>query len=426
MLVEFRVENHRSLRDEQVLSFEAASGMMFGGESIPRRIDGCASPLLPAAAIFGANASGKTNLLLALSFVAQTVVESASESGHCEGVSRDPFAWGDHRHAPSRYEVAVVLGGCRYRYGFVVDDHAVLEEWLHVGEVDREVTWFERQGQDLAFSEEFRDQAATIRQRTPPNALVLSAAHTIGHEPVRPLGQWFELLGWANWPSGLRSSLGRPLLPPRGAQRHLWTHEINEPLQPDSRTTFLDEVTRILQWADMGIHEVRLDRVHEPPVASPSNTSLEFRFLHEGHPEAWLQLDQESSGTRELFHLVVPLVQALRDGGLLLVDELESSLHPALARQIVELFHNSDTNPKNAQLLFTTHETRLMGRDPEGPVLRPDQVWLTEKSSDGATRLYSLAEYQLQADANPETGYLQGRFGAVPCLTDLDLPVDRE
>jgi hypothetical protein len=144
------------------------------------------------------------------------------------------------------------------------------------------------------------------------------------------------------------------------------------------------------------------------------------RHQHSGS-EAWLPLEQESQGTRTLFELAPPLIRALRRGSVLAIDELEASLHPLLAAHVVRQFHDPETNPRNAQIIFTTHDTNLLGTTLGDPLLRRDQIWLTEKDREGATSLYPLSDYKPRKAENIERGYLQGRYGAIPFLGDLGI-----
>jgi AAA15 family ATPase/GTPase len=135
--------------------------------------------------------------------------------------------------------------------------------------------------------------------------------------------------------------------------------------------------------------------------------------------KAWLPLEEESQGTQTLFQLAGPMVEALQQGGVLVVDELERSLHPNLALAVVRLFNDPTLNPRHAQLIFSTHDTALIGTTLGQPALRRDQVWLTEKGPEGSTQLIALTDYQPRKMENLERGYLQGRYGAVPVLGPL-------
>jgi AAA15 family ATPase/GTPase len=134
-----------------------------------------------------------------------------------------------------------------------------------------------------------------------------------------------------------------------------------------------------------------------------------------------LPLEDESRGTQTLFRLALPILQTIEEGGILLVDELEASLHPKLAQEIVRQFNDPAANPRNAQLIFTTHDTNLLGTTMGEPALRRDQVWLTEKNNEGATVLYPLTDYKPRKAENLERGYIQGRFGAIPFLGGFHL-----
>lgn len=132
-----------------------------------------------------------------------------------------------------------------------------------------------------------------------------------------------------------------------------------------------------------------------------------------------MPLEEESKGTLTLFNLAPAVLSVLWTGGILVVDELEASLHPLLGLHIVRQFNDPARNPRNAQLLFTTHDTNLLGTTLGEPALRRDQIWLTEKDKEGASRIYPLTDYKPRKEENLERGYLQGRYGAIPFLGEL-------
>ena len=190
MLIEFRVENHRSLRDEQALTFAAGR---IGDPSDPRlrTVGGCNDKLLPAAVIYGANASGKSNVLAALAFMREAVLASQRRWEPDGGIPRVPFAWGEKRLEPSVFEVFFSLGGSKYQYGFAIDDLSVREEWLYAWPKQRRQIWFEREDTRFKFGEHLRGQNESIGDMTRPNALFLSAAAQFGHPHLQPLYGWF-------------------------------------------------------------------------------------------------------------------------------------------------------------------------------------------------------------------------------------------
>ena len=173
----------------------------------------------------------------------------------------------------------------------------------------------------------------------------------------------------------------------------------------------------MLRDADIGIIDMKVEKIEPDASAKRLFRQTRFYLQHRGpYEEAWLPLDEESAGTKTLFRIAMPILQALDVGSVLIVDKLESSLHPCLAQQIVRLFNDPKSNPRNAQLIFTTHDTNLLGTTVGEAVLRRDQVWLTEKDAEGATVLYPLTDYKPRKSENLERGYLQGRYGAIPFL----------
>ena len=177
----------------------------------------------------------------------------------------------------------------------------------------------------------------------------------------------------------------------------------------------------LLQNADVGILDVKVE-YDERKTTNHTFKTPRFVFRHTTESaDAWLPLEAESRGTQTLFRMALPIIQAMRTGGTLVVDELEASLHPMLAAKIIQQFNDPKTNPKNAQLIFTTHDTNLLGRTFDEPLLRRDQVWFTEKDKNGATILYPLTNYKPRKAENLERGYLQGRYGAIPFLGEFRL-----
>jgi hypothetical protein len=426
MLLQFRVENHRSLRDEQVLSMVAASASDRGHERLIRP-PGFGEALLPVVGLYGANASGKSNVIGALSFMREAVLRSHRLWEPGAGIPREPFALSSKANEPSLYEVDILVGGVRYRYGFVLGSMKVEEEWLHAWPHGRKQSWFEREGDDFEFGKHLHGENEAIRGLTRPDSLFLSAAAQNNHAALWPIFGWFravrfELRRWrsAQMPSGQMGFLVG-----------LLSEQLSLFPEYDEVRPGRDDLVRLLRAADVGIVDMRV-ATREPADMERdyqggfARRRLDIRFRHKtDDPErAWLPLEAESSGTVTLLWVATELIRVLREGGLLCVDELEASLHPMLAVSLVRLFNAPEQNARGAQLIFTTHDTNLLGNILGEPPLRRDQIWFTEKDATGATHLYPLTDFKPRREENLERGYLQGRYGAIPFLGQPLQPSD--
>ena len=443
MLIEFRVENHRSIRDEQSLTLEAGR-MGAPDDPRPRRVPGSEAGVLPAAALFGANASGKSNMLSALGFLRDAVLDSHSAWPPQGGVPRDAFAWGAGPTAPSTFEVTLLLGGVRHQYGFVLDQARVLEEWLFVWPKGRRQRWLEREGDRFHFGDHLGGENRSIEQVTRPNALFLSTAAQHQHEQLLPLHGWFQALrtvrveGYREryadaMPAAVAASMFaalaaasaaaatgasgmvrlNDLMPRKGESGEL----LAQVGRMDARGT--ERLRQLLRAADVGIADFRVERPGNGAARGDPSRQILVRHDARSGEGGWLSLDRESMGTRALFQLGPAVFETLDRGGVLLVDELEASLHPLLAMDVLRLFNDPSTNPHAAQLLFTTHDASLLSNTVGEVPLRRDQIWLTEKDGDGATCVYPLTDFKPRKEENLERGYLQGRYGAVPLLSEL-------
>ena len=415
MLIEFRVENHRSLREEQALTMEAGRGGDVDDKR-PRSISGHADQILPVAAIYGANASGKSNVLSALVFMRAAVLYSHRSWEPDGGVPREAFAWGIKKGEPSLFEVTVLIDSVRYQYGFLADSQSIVEEWLYAWPHGKKQVWYERDNSDFKFGENLKGENKLIEEVTRPNALFLSAAVQHKHPQLPPIFNWFRYLRPVNLP------LPRyDLLLWRTASSVRITDLINGKREsmrfPDNAIENLSHRFRtMLRNADIGIIDMRVVKTESPDEPARVHP-LRIQLKHKSPlSEAWLPLEEESQGTQKLFQLALPVLQTLDEGSVLIIDELEGSLHPSLAQEIVNLFNDPNKNPQNAQLIFSTHDTNLLGTTLGEPSLRRDQVWLTEKDPEGGTVLYPLTNHQPRKSENLERGYLQGRYGAIPFL----------
>jgi hypothetical protein len=273
------------------------------------------------------------------------------------------------------------------------------------------------------FGDHLRGENKLIQDVTRSNALYLSAAAQHKHPQLSKIFRWFQNLRPINMSARRpRFHATDPVFEPPSLAAIIdaQARDSQPSLFPDEQLTadnlLLAHFKLLLKGADIGIVDVRLDKSDADGV---SRRPIQFRFelKHQSEvADAWLPLNEESKGTQTLFRIALIILRAIQTGGTLVVDELESSMHPTLAQQIVRQFNDPAINQRNSQLIFTTHDTNLLGTITGEPTLRRDQVWLTEKDSEGATVLYPLTDYKPRKEENLERGYLQGRFGAIPFL----------
>lgn len=425
MLVSFRAENVRSFRDPVELSMEAtAVAEPDVPRELPWRRDGRTTVrVLPVAALFGANASGKTNLLQVVDDMRRLVLTSFAgrrRSGK-QRVTRFPFKLDPEcKERPSRYEVEVIIDGIRHEYGFVVDDTRVLDEWAVHYPRGKAATILRRSGNDISFrSKSGRDALEGI---TRPDSLALSAASAIGLHELTPLNDWFD----------------RNLLLCSESSRHnRWNYTSGMFTDPEMR----QKVLEFMQIADLGITDIRtrkpdpemLERLqkllgnlaesedHAEPFVIDPESMVRFFMSHRGHGgDVELESFEESQGTLVWFGIAGPVLSVLADGAVMLADELESSLHPALVAEIVKMFQNKESNPNNAQLIFNSHEARLLGNSESDRVLGRDQAWFVEKSNAGDSRIYPLTDLNPRKSEAVARRYLEGRYGATPILSGAE------
>ncbi|WGD42828.1 AAA family ATPase [Streptomyces cathayae] len=396
MLLRFRVANVRSLRDEQELSFVEPQD---GDESVARPVElagGRSVGVLPLVGIFGANASGKSNVLAALVDMRNAVLNSYARWASYEGVPRTVFALDPKgKDEPSFFEVDLVLEGVRWRYGFELGESRVEAEWLHSYPRGHRQVWLDRDASRAEVYEwpgsRVKDRAQLAR-RTRPNALLLSTAGTDNHPQLSPLFHWFRRNLWLIDPETDR------------AQREEFTRQA---LSGD-RAHRIEELLRV---ADLGITGTE--------VVDEGKGRSKIKLVHRSATgEVAFDWQMESLGTQAWFALLGPLLLALDEGAVLLVDELDASLHPRFAAEVVRLFHDPHANPNGAQLIFTSHDPTVLTTPSGGRLLQPGQVWLTEKDKDGATELYPLTAASPGEDEDLMKSYLAGAFGAVPSLME--------
>lgn len=422
VLLAFRGQNVRSFRDEFELSLLASSLAEQGVvRAVPWRAGGQSLGVLPVAGVFGANASGKSNLLKAMGDMRRHVLQSFQTGNPMGGISRRPFLLDSKTQtAPSRFEVDLVLEGVRHEYGFVLDDDNVLEEWAYRYPRGKAALLFRRDNDRMEFGASERVKGRAVMELLRPNALFLSTAASANHQTLLPLYAWF----------------GRNLRLAGASSRKIRQVFTTNLLDRESRR---EQILALLRAADLGVTGVRkhdldpamkdqLQRVArilsgaegEPDGSEegPSFEGFDVRFVHRSADgEVEFDDDEESLGTLVWYGLLGPVVTALTDGVVFLADELDASLHPALVAELVRLFQDPETNPRQAQLVFNSHDPTLLGDSAPPRLLGRDQVWFTEKRADGSTRLYALADLDPRREEAVSRRYLAGRYGATPILS---------
>jgi AAA15 family ATPase/GTPase len=433
MLIEFTVGNFRSFKEPVTLSMVAAKLKARDpkvNENNTIKVDDGLT-LLTSAAVYGANACGKSNLITAVRFMRNFVLGSSRDTQAAEAIDVDNFKLStETEEKPSYFEVVFLAQGVQYRYGFEANRERILSEWLFYVPKNRESRLFMRHEKEIECARSFKEGKG-LEEKTRANALFLSVVAQFNGSTAMAVLLWFKELGII---SGLNDA----------GYRSYTVQQFENP-------EFREEILRIVKSMDLGILDVRVDKPKDvkTPNATMVTISVEApkeisesvqrrlekvfgpasiqpmaiqtvhtKYDQNGKPVSREFFDlgvNESEGTQKVFFLTGPLIDTLSNGRVLLIDEMEARMHPLITREIIGLFNSLETNPKRAQLIFTTHDTNLLSKD----TFRRDQIWFIEKDSLGASHLYSLAELKVRNDASFETDYVQGRYGAIPFLGDL-------
>jgi uncharacterized protein len=419
MLIEFQVTNFRSFRQTQVFSMVAStSGEHAETNTFHPGLPGFGR-FLRSAVVYGANAAGKTNLLKALQYMQSVVVGSALATP-AANYPFMPFKFArSARSAPSKFQITFAQNGTRYEYGFAIDAKRVVQEWLmeYAHARGREIfsRYFDKRTEkyDWKFGSFLKGQRSVWSESTRPNALFLSTATQLNSAQLLPVYEWFQkrlvvIVDQTTMNQGLTLQL------------------LDRPGGKEKLLPFLRE-------ADLGIADVKIKREVMPQGSGPmmlqgspfieqspggaNLVTVTFSHIGTDGKEIPLELADESAGTRVLFRSAGAWLNVFENGEVLLVDEIDTSLHPLLVRFLVRRFHSREGNPKNAQLVFSTHNTTLLGQD----LFRRDQIWFVEKDNGGESRLYPLSDFKPRLGERLDVNYLRGRYGALPILDETKI-----
>ncbi|MFE1321912.1 ATP/GTP-binding protein [Kitasatospora phosalacinea] len=431
MLLSFRIANHRSIKTEQEFDLRP----VYRKDETSIRV----------AAIYGPNASGKSNILNGLRFMHDAVTEQNPEWRGTEGVPQHPFMLdAESPDTPSSYAVDLVAEGIKHSYGFSIDRNRVAEEWLYSYPAGRKQMLFERTGEKFRFGRAFGSpRVRLLKELTPDNGLFLSYAARAKIEEPRAVFDWFHQFLWFASDdhtniSHMRRRTMEMLAAPetsgrirrliRAADFGILDVEREAPTFSIEKvdSSELNGATAQLFYETGGEIKVRHSGDELPPevllrIPSLQDPNKSVLFEHAGIRKAKFSLDQESRGTRAWFEAAGYLIGALENGWTLVIDELDTSLHPVLLAHMVKLFQDPDTNPRGAQLLFTTHDTSLLGRHGGDELLRRDEIWFMEKNGTGESALFPLTDFKPRDGLNWERRYLGGAVGAIPYVTSSDM-----
>ena len=422
MLIEFSVGNYLSFKTKSTLSLAATSITEHTDTNV---FFADRHNLLKGAVIYGANASGKSNFIRAMSTMRHLVLQSFDQSSTDE-LDVTPFLLSTStEEAPSFFEAIFIAEGVRYRYGFEVDSKKVHAEWLFEAPKNAEKPLFLRESDGIEVMKTF-PEGKDLEDRTRENALFLAVTDRFNGKIAKMIMRWFRNFITI---SGLS---------------HEGYKSVTFGLLADQKTDNRLKLINFYTSLEMGFEAISIDKKpfdpKELPKEMPESVAKQFlsdleggfkidiKTIHKkynnegkiiGHVEFDLR-NQESSGTNKLFNISGPVFNVLNDGGVLIIDELDASLHPLLTLAVSKLFNSKRFNPNNAQLIFATHDTNLLNYGN----YRRDQIYFVEKDQFGASDIYSLVEYKeegktVRKDRSFEKDYIEGRYGAIPYIGNL-------
>jgi hypothetical protein len=438
MLVEFSVENYRSIQEKQTLSMVAADNeTMLDSNTfpVPNNDD---LRLVTSAAIYGPNASGKSNLLKAIQVLKNLVITSASRMQIRDKLPVEPFKLNSETaKKPSSFEVIFIHEKIRYEYGVSLNRERVFEEWLIAYPNEVQENWFARkylpdnpkfepnEGYKWSFGKGLKGEKRRIQKFVRSNSLFISHAAQNNHPQLREIFKYFSerinilehrytdigfSLSILNNDISLRENFIKLML-----KADVGISDIKIDIDPRLTSEDLSEIDPFhLQFINEkgNLHymmDETLDTLEESDI-------ITIHKMNDSDQEVEFDIVDESTGTKRLFEIAGYWLYVLQNGEILIIDELETSLHSVLSKALIKMFNNPEINKNNAQLIFTTHDTTLL----DDETFRPDQIWFTEKDNS-MTKLYSLFDFRPRENESLQKGYLLGRYGAIPFINGLSI-----
>lgn len=415
MLIQFNFGNYRSFKEETCLDMTAAAVKEYPWQVISSG----GEKLLPVCGIWGANASGKSNILKALRFMALYVIQSFGFGGDLENhqvhMMTTPFLFDrDSSGAPGTFEAVFIPDsekGWSYQYGFTLGSKGIEEEWLNYRtKTSRKYKRiFTRHGMDVQVEKRTISQTDVKRMMPSlyPEVLLVSLGAKLKVNLLREVFDWFSHIWITNFGNPGEDEFLSHVAPDR-----FLTSEVQE------------RVTQFLSVFDQSIIGFKVQNL--PNDSNDGKLHFHIGAVHKMKDggEVEIPMREESDGTQKMFALYQHILNAISSGGLLVVDELDSKLHPLLQRVIVQEFTNQKLNPNHGQLIFTVHDPWILS----SKLLRRDEIWFTEKDDNGCSSLYSLADF-IHSDnetLNFELNYLRGKYGAIPGIRNFNLLKENE
>lgn len=419
MLVNFTFKNYRSFRDEKTLSMEASSINELKGSVIHKG----KYRLLPAAVMYGANSSGKSNVLMALMTMRKVLLSSVRLNPD-DSLDFDPFKLDrDSESVPTSFEIQILIDEVKYRYGFDYDKSCIRNEWLYEKlPKQREYYMFLRSDDEFEISKKRFPEGLGKEGAAPANRLFLSLVAQLNGLKAKKILNWFTN---CNYLSGIMSD-GYEGFTIRMFDKHLKGCEQAVDFFQRNQLGFNELLVEETDFSDQSLahlpEELRtelMEKFKDKKVMRPKTTHNIYD--KHGNVVGIRSFDKnvmESEGTKKIIEMSGPIFDTLQWGKVLIVDELDAKLHPFLTRNILELFMNPRINTNGAQLIFATHDTNLLNLN----YLRRDQIWFTEKDQTESTDLYSLVEFRSESggkvrnDSSIQKDYINGRYGAIPFI----------
>jgi len=421
MLLRFSAQNHRSIKDAQEISWIAATQLR---DELPHAVTDRlqrepSTGILPVLVLYGANAAGKSNMLDALVTFAMGVEEADGDWTGRKQIMYEPFELDEEsKQQPTTFETDVEIEGVRYTYGYSFNDAGVVREWLYSYPKKARNVLFQRdflsESQHAYFGPSLKDVDKTLKRMGEiSTSLLLTRARQLEHSQLTPIAKFFnELLGRVRMTEAAEESIAKRLYGFPGKDDLLrFLTNIDAGIIDYEIEQTDTSVSRLEMFAKMSTF-MRETFQMDLPAELRQEKEHRLYFTHRGADGKTYKLPYgvESSGTKQLVNLLVPMTVTLLLGGVLVIDEIATNLHTKLGEKIIQHFTDPKLNPNHAQLVFSTHDTNLLSSD----LLRRDEVWFSEKNDVGETCVYPLTDFSARKKENIEKGYLEGRYGAIP------------